>query len=230
MTDALVNCRGVARTYAGPPPVHALGPVDLVVEDGEHLAVVGASGSGKSTLLNILGLLDTPTGGSYHLLGRDIADLCDRERTALRARSIGFVFQEFHLLAHRTLIDNVALGLLYTDHSPARRRARAYQVLEQVGLADRAWSLPIQLSGGQRQRVAIARAVVGHPRLVLADEPTGNLDSLTAAATMGLLDELNRDGVALVVVTHDPVTAAHARRRATMRDGLVVDDAMEATR
>lgn len=220
----LIELTGVSRTYPGPPAVHALAPVDLIVHAGEYVAVVGASGSGKSTLLNVLGLLDAPTSGRYRLDGTDTHRLGDAGRTALRAGAIGFVFQEFHLLAHRSVLDNVALGQLYTGVRAPQRLAQARQVLCRVGLGDRLHALPTQLSGGQRQRVAIARALVNHPRLLLCDEPTGNLDSATAAAVMDLVGDLHTDGVTVLLITHDPITAARAGRRLTVSDGFVVDD------
>jgi len=220
----LIELTGVSRTYPGPPAVHALAPVDLIVHAGEYVAVVGASGSGKSTLLNVLGLLDAPTSGRYRLDGTDTHRLGDAGRTALRAGAIGFVFQEFHLLAHRSVLDNVALGQLYTGVRAPQRLAQARHVLCRVGLGDRLHALPTQLSGGQRQRVAIARALVNRPRLLLCDEPTGNLDSATAGAIMDLVGDLHSDGVTVLLITHDPVTAARARRCLTVSDGLIVDD------
>jgi putative ABC transport system ATP-binding protein len=218
---AIVELRGVAKTYPGVPAVQALKPVDLTIEAGEHLAIVGPSGSGKSTLLNLLGLLDRPTQGQYIFAGRDVSALNERERTALRGRRIGFVFQQFHLLPHRTAAENVSIALLYSNPAQRQRAAAAGEALDRVGLSHRLHALPSTLSGGERQRVAIARAVVGAPDLVLCDEPTGNLDSSTAQAVLDLLEDLNRDGVTLIVITHDPGVAARARRRLRILDGAV---------
>ncbi|WP_225848304.1 ABC transporter ATP-binding protein [Streptomyces sp. HPF1205] len=218
---AIVELRGVAKTYPGTPSVEALKPVDLTIEAGEHLAIVGPSGSGKSTLLNLLGLLDRPTQGQYVFAGHDVSALNERERTALRGRRIGFVFQQFHLLPHRTAAENVGIALLYSTPTQRQRTAAAVEALDRVGLGHRLHALPGTLSGGERQRVAIARAVVGAPALVLCDEPTGNLDSATAQAVLGLLEDLNRDGVTLIVITHDPGVAARARRQLQILDGAV---------
>lgn len=220
----LISLERIGKSYPGTQPVHALAGVDLLVQPGEYLAVTGASGSGKSTLLNVLGLLDDPTGGTYRLDGHDTAALSEMARTALRARSIGFVFQDFHLMAHRTLWENVALGQLYTGSSAATRYHHARDVLARVGLGDRLDALPTQLSGGERQRVAIARAVVNAPRLLLCDEPTGNLDSHTAAGVLDLVEELHDDGVTVLVITHDQRTAERAPRQLTIHDGHLVAD------
>ncbi|SHN22576.1 ABC transporter ATP-binding protein [Actinacidiphila paucisporea] len=217
----IVELRGIGKSYQTTPVVHALQPVDLTIEAGDWLAVVGPSGSGKSTLLNLLGLLDRPTQGRYVFAGVDVSTLGERERTALRGRRIGFVFQQFHLLPHRTAVENVALALLYTTPSAGQRTTAAVQALRRVGLGHRLHALPSTMSGGERQRVAIARALVGAPDLVLCDEPTGNLDSANAHAVLDVLNDLNADGVTLIVITHDPDVAARARSRVHIRDGSV---------
>ncbi|MFJ6937221.1 ABC transporter ATP-binding protein [Streptomyces sp. NPDC101132] len=217
----VIEFRGVALTYPGPPPVEALKECDLTVARGEFVAVVGPSGSGKSTFLNVAGLLDTPTRGRYLLDGIDTGALPDRSRTALRGRRIGFVFQSFHLLPHRTALENTALAMLYTSVPRAERLARAAEALARVGLSPRADATPGHLSGGERQRVAIARALAGRPSLLLCDEPTGNLDSENAASVLALLDELHAAGLTLLVITHDRDVAARAGRTLTIRDGLV---------
>jgi putative ABC transport system ATP-binding protein len=214
----------VTKTYGTQPPVHALRGVSFTVGSGELVAIVGPSGSGKSTLLHILGTLDRPSGGTVRIDGQDVAALTDRRLAALRARSIGFVFQQFFLSEHTTVLDNVADGLLYGGVGAAERRERAAEALARVGLADRAGFRPSRLSGGQRQRVAIARALVGRPAIVLADEPTGNLDSKTGAAIIDLLHELNADGATILVITHDSGLAARFPRRLHVLDGQVVAD------
>jgi putative ABC transport system ATP-binding protein len=221
MTTPVIELRGVARTYPGPPPVPALRPADLVIEAGDYVAVTGPSGSGKSTLLHLLGLLDTPTGGSYLLDGLDTSALGDRARSALRGRRIGVVFQEFHLLPYRTALENVLLAQLYNQTPRGGRLPAAAAALAAVGLGRRLDALPTTLSGGESQRVAIARALVNQPALVLCDEPTGNLDSASAAALIGLLDQLNAAGYTIVVITHDPAVAAHARRTVAISDGVL---------
>ncbi|HEX8628790.1 MAG TPA: ABC transporter ATP-binding protein [Catenuloplanes sp.] len=215
----MISFRGVALTYPGPPPVPALWPADLRVDVGEYVSVVGPSGSGKSTFLNIAGLLDRPTEGVYELDGTDTSRLAEAERTALRARKIGFVFQSFHLLPYRTAAENVALAQMYVGVPHASRRRAAAEVLERVGLGARSHALPTTLSGGERQRVAIARALVNRPRLLLCDEPTGNLDSTTAATVLGILDELHGLGLTIIVITHDSMVAGRADRTVTIRDG-----------
>jgi putative ABC transport system ATP-binding protein len=225
----VIELRGVGRTYPGPPPVHALRPADLAIHRGEYVAVVGPSGSGKSTLLNVLGLLDRPTDGTYLLDGTDTATLSDAGISAVRGRKIGFVFQEFHLLAHRTATENVALAQLYGGPRKSRRLAVARETLAQVGLSHRLEALPTELSGGERQRVAIARALVNRPSLLLCDEPTGNLDTATSAQVLDLLDDLNTRGTTLIVITHDPVTASRARRSVTIRDGVLSKGQHDAT-
>jgi len=220
----MIELKDLWRTYqVGDSQVHALHGVDLTIGRGDYLAVIGPSGSGKSTLLNILGCLDRPTTGSYFFDGRDVGQLSDVERTKLRQDQIGFVFQFFHLLARLTAQGNVELPMLFAGVSRAERRSRAAEVLASVGLEDRAHHRPDQLSGGQRQRVAIARAVVMGPGLVLADEPTGNLDKASAFEVMDLLEAMNRDGQTVVLVTHDPEVAARAKNRVRMDDGDIVE-------
>jgi putative ABC transport system ATP-binding protein len=214
----------VTKTYGTQPPVHALRGVSFTVRSGEMVAIVGPSGSGKSTLLHILGTLDRPSDGTVRIDGEDVAGLTDRRLAALRARSIGFVFQQFFLSEHTTVLENVADGLLYRGAGPAERRERATEALVRVGLEDRAGFRPGKLSGGQRQRVAIARALVGRPAIVLADEPTGNLDSKTGAAIIGLLHELNADGATILMITHDGGLAAQMPRQLHVLDGQIVAD------
>ncbi len=221
----MIQLAEVWRTYrVGDGLVHALRNVSLRVQPGEHLAVTGPSGSGKSTLLHVIGCLDRPTAGQYTFLGRDVGTLSDDERSALRQKSIGFVFQFFHLLPRLTAQGNVELPMVFAGVAAGARRARAAEALRAVGLAHRAHHRPDQLSGGERQRVAIARAAVMAPQLLLADEPTGNLDRASAQEVMGLLEAMNANGLTLVVVTHDPAVAARARRVVRMADGEVVED------
>ncbi|GAU70336.1 putative ABC transporter ATP-binding protein [Streptomyces sp. NBRC 110611] len=216
--EPVVELRDVTRAYPG---VAALAGVDLTVGRGELLAIVGPSGSGKSTLLNIMGILDRPTSGLVRVDGHDVAALSDRGLAALRARSIGFVFQHFHLAESATALDNVADGLLYSGRSRTERRERGAAVLARVGLGERLHHRPHELSAGQKQRVAIARAVVGEPGLLLADEPTGALDSASGAAVMELLHELHAGGTTIVVITHDQDIAASLPRQVAMLDGRV---------
>jgi putative ABC transport system ATP-binding protein len=221
MSAPVIELRGLARTYPGPPPVPALRPADLIIEAGDYVAVTGPSGSGKSTLLHLLGLLDTPTAGSYLLDGLDTSALNDGDRSALRGRRIGIVFQAFHLLAYRTALENVLVAQLY-NHTPRGRRLQAAAAaLAAVGMGHRVDALPTTLSGGERQRVAIARALVNQPSLLLCDEPTGNLDSANAAGLMGLLGHLNAAGFTIVVITHDPAVAARAGRTIAISDGVL---------
>ena len=219
MTAPVVELRGVSRTFDRDPPVYALQDVDLAIWPGEWLAVVGPSGSGKSTLLNVLGLLDRQTAGTYRFDGVDVNALDDLARAGLRGRRIGFIFQAFHLLPHRTVLENVMLAELYIGAPSKGREQRALAALERVGLGDRAEFLPTRLSGGQRQRAAIARSLMGDPSLLLCDEPTGNLDSKSAENVLDILGGLSRGGLTLVVITHDEHVAARADRRVRIIDG-----------
>ncbi|WP_329614293.1 ABC transporter ATP-binding protein [Streptomyces brevispora] len=219
----VIALRGVGLTYPGPPPVEALQPGDLVVRRGEFVTIVGPSGAGKSTFLNIIGLLDRHTTGTYELDGIDTGPLRDGDRTALRGRRVGFVFQSFHLLPHRSTWENVALALVYRGESRRERMAKAEHALRQVGLEARMHALPTTLSGGERQRVAIARALVGNPSLLLCDEPTGNLDSATAGSILGLIEELHEGGMTVLVITHDPAVALRGDRTLEIRDGLMTE-------
>ncbi len=217
----VIELLGVSRTFPGPPPVEALRALDLQVRRGEHLAVIGPSGSGKSTLLHVLGCLDRPTAGDYLLDGIDVGGLPDRERTGLRGQRIGFVFQAFHLMAHRSVRENVEAAALYDGTPRTLRRERAEDAIARVGLSHRIDASPRTLSGGEQQRVAVARAILSRPSLLLADEPTGNLDTDNTDALLGLLEELCADGMTLVMVTHDDEVARRAGRRVRMVDGLL---------
>ena len=224
-SDAIIQLSGITKTYAtGEVEVCALIDVDLTIEKGEMAAIMGPSGSGKSTLMNIIGCLDQPTKGSYLFEGREVATLAKRELSALRLSAFGFVFQGFQLIARTTALDNVALPLVYADVPAAERRLRAIEALRRVGLAGREHHTPAQLSGGQQQRVAIARALVNRPRLILADEPTGALDTRTSVEVLGLLQSLHGSGITVVLVTHEPDIAAYADRRLVVRDGRILSD------
>ncbi len=221
MTPPVVQLVGVGRTFDSTPPVEALRPTDLVIEAGDYAAIVGPSGSGKSTLLHILGLLDAPSCGAYYLDGLDTSGLSEAERAGVRGSKIGFVFQSFHLLGHRTTVENVALAELYNTGSRGDRTERSVEALRQVGLGHRLDAFPTTLSGGERQRVAVARALVGQPSLVLADEPTGNLDSVTTEAVLEMFQSLHEGGITLAVITHDNEVAARAERQLYIKDGML---------
>ncbi len=221
---AVLEITGVHKSYPGTPPVLALTAVDLRIRAGERAAVLGPSGSGKSTLLHVAGTLERPSSGTVRIGGEEVSALSDAELSAVRGRRLGFVFQQFHLLDHLDAVQNVAMGLLYRGGQARDRRAAAVDALDRVGLAHRLGHRPAQLSGGERQRVAIARAVAGHPDVVLADEPTGDLDSASGEQIIGLLTGLAADGTAIVVVTHDPAVAAAMDRRIVMHDGRITAD------
>ncbi len=225
MAESIIRMSGVHKTYAmDGVQVHALRGIDLEVRRGEFIAIMGASGSGKSTLMHILGCLDIPDSGDYRLNGEDVTRLDADALAGIRSRAIGFVFQNFNLLARTTALDNVEMPLVYAGINRQTRHARAHAMLERMGLGDRAGHEPSQLSGGQQQRVALARALINQPALLLADEPTGNLDSATSREILAILDELNsRHGVTIVLITHEPEVADHAQRRLTMRDGQLED-------
>jgi len=225
----LLAVHGLTKVYPGAEPVHALRGIDLGVREGEFVALMGASGSGKSTLMNLLGCLDRPTAGSYVLAGEDVAELDRNARAEVRNRKIGFVFQGFNLLSRTSAIENVELPLVYDSSVSSRdARQRAIEALARVGLADRATHEPAQLSGGQQQRVAIARALVNRPAILLADEPTGNLDAATSMEILALLQELNRAGTTIVLVTHEHDVAECAERVVTLFDGRIVEDRANA--
>jgi putative ABC transport system ATP-binding protein len=219
-----LELESVTKTYGSDPPVSALQGVSFTVQAGELLAIVGRSGSGKSTLLHLMGTLERPSSGRVSITGLDVAEMSDRELAALRATRIGFVFQQFFLAEHSTTLENVADGLLYAGAAVGERRERAADALTRVGLGDRLHSRPTQLSGGERQRVAIARALVGRPAIMLADEPTGNLDSANGQAIMALIDELNAEGATIIVITHEHEIAARFPRQISLLDGRIVSD------
>ena len=227
--QTLIQLDGVTKIfYTDEVETHALAGIHLDIQRGEYISIAGPSGCGKSTLLSILGLLDTPTEGSYVLNGKSVADLPLSERARVRNREIGFIFQSFNLIGDLTVFENVELPLTYRGMKPAERRTRVEEALERVGMAHRARHLPSQLSGGQQQRVAVARAVAGQPSILLADEPTGNLDSKNGEAVMSLLQELHRAGATIAMVTHDPRYARHADRSIHLFDGRIVEESVEA--
>ncbi|MFM1931517.1 MAG: hypothetical protein RL226_820 [Bacteroidota bacterium] len=223
--SALIEVKGVKKIYkVGDQIVNALNGVDLVIHRGEYVALMGPSGSGKSTLMNVLGCLDTPSVGSYILNGKEVAKMVDDDLAEVRNKEIGFVFQTFNLLPRYSALENVALPMIYGGFTKVQRDARATEVLTQVGLAERMDHKPNELSGGQRQRVAVARALVNHPSIILADEPTGNLDTTTSYEIMRLFDEIHKLGNTIILVTHEEDIAAHAARIVRLRDGVVEKD------
>ena len=224
MNDSVILLREITRDFKlGGQTVHVLKGIDLDIKRGEYVALMGPSGSGKSTLMNLLGCLDTPTSGTYVLADRDVSRMAEQELAEVRNQEIGFVFQTFNLIPRQTALDNVALPLVYAGIGKEERLERAAEVLRSVGLGDRMHHQPNQLSGGQRQRVAIARALVNKPSLILADEPTGNLDSTTSDEILRLFDEIHAAGNTLVVVTHEEEVARHAKRVIRLRDGIIAD-------
>jgi putative ABC transport system ATP-binding protein len=226
MSDALIRTVGLEKVYGGAVPYRALSGIDLSIGAGEMVALMGASGSGKSTLMNLLGCLDRPSAGDYWLDGRPIASYTDDQLAEARNKLIGFVFQSFNLLPRLSALQNVELPLVYADVPGSERTERARAALVSVGLADRLSNRPKELSGGQSQRVAIARAIVNRPRILMADEPTGALDSRTSREIMGIVQGLNDDGMTILVVTHDPEVAAKCRRRIRLHDGAIVEDVL----
>lgn len=221
----MIELRGISRSFqVGDETVNALRPLNLDIQSGEYISVMGPSGSGKSTLLNILGLLDRPDEGTYVLDGNDTVTLGDQEQAKVRRHKIGFVFQFFHLIPRLTAAENIALPMVLSGINPAERKKRVSAALNSLGIGDRAGHRPDQLSGGQRQRVAIARATIMHPSIVLADEPTGNLDRQSGTEVITILEELNSQGITLVMVTHDPELGKRARRKILMVDGRVASD------
>jgi putative ABC transport system ATP-binding protein len=224
----VIELHGISKKYQmGSTELTALADVDLTIERNEYVALVGPSGSGKSTMMNVLGCLDLPTTGTYSLDGQAVAGLTEDELARVRNRKIGFIFQSYYLMPRTTIADNVAQPLIYRGIAPAVRRERAHAALARVGLEERLLHKPNELSGGQRQRVAIARALVGRPEVLLADEPTGNLDSKTALEIMGVFDDLHRDGMTIIIVTHDPSIAKHCRRMVRLHDGRIVEDRVQ---
>lgn len=229
MSDNVIEIRNIIRDFKlGQEVVHVLKGIDLDIKRGEYVAIMGPSGSGKSTLMNLLGCLDTPTAGSYNLNGNDVSQMSDDELAEIRNTEIGFVFQTFNLLPRTTALDNVALPMIYAGASKKARIERATEVLKDVGLADRMDHKPNQLSGGQRQRVAVGRALVNRPSIILADEPTGNLDSKTGTEIMALFDEIHAAGNTVIMVTHEEEIAAHAKRIIRLRDGIVESDTVSS--
>jgi putative ABC transport system ATP-binding protein len=225
MANPLIKITDIKRDFVlGNEIVYVLKGIDLEINKGEYVALMGPSGSGKSTLMNLLGCLDTPTSGTYILNGKDVSQMRDDELAEIRNKEIGFVFQTFNLLPRTTALDNVALPMIYAGYSKSERNKRATEVLQQVNLADRMDHQPNQLSGGQRQRVAVARALVNRPSIILADEPTGNLDSKTSEEIMALLEEIHKNGNTIIVVTHEEEIAAHAKRIIRLRDGMIESD------
>jgi putative ABC transport system ATP-binding protein len=225
MSQPIIDIKGITRDFPlGNETIHVLKGIDLTINKGEYVALMGPSGSGKSTLMNLLGCLDTPTGGSYVLNGKDVSKMHDDELAEIRNKEIGFVFQTFNLLPRTTALDNVALPMVYAGYKKPERNTRATEVLTQVGLQDRMDHKPNQLSGGQRQRVAVARALVNRPSIILADEPTGNLDSKTSVEIMNLFNEIHANGNTVILVTHEEDIAAYAHRVIRLRDGIIESD------
>jgi putative ABC transport system ATP-binding protein len=223
--DEIIKLENISRTYKiGTETVHALRSISLSINKGEYVALMGPSGSGKSTLMNMLGCLDTPSGGSYILNGKDVSKMPDNDLAEVRNKEIGFVFQTFNLLPRNTTLENVMLPLIYAGFSKPERQRQAEKVLDQVGLTNRKHHKPNELSGGQRQRVAIARALVNNPSIILADEPTGNLDTKTSVEIMGLFEDIHTNGNTIILVTHEEDIALHAHRIIRLRDGLVESD------